>query len=146
MSNESDSKKEEQSTEIAASSSKDELPPINPPQTKTPVQFNQQINYQQIPPSAWSGLTPDQRMQLSMAILDKMDTIDERHYNFAVDQIGKDARHGTIRSICGTVIAVCGFGLSAYLALHGQSFVSSTISLPLGTIIAMIVGNRVLKA
>ena len=43
-----------------------ELPPVSPPSTKIPVQFNQQVNvYQQIPPSAWDRLEFDQIVELS---------------------------------------------------------------------------------
>lgn len=128
--------------EIIPAAKTDELPPISPPQTKTPVTFNQQINYQQIPPSAWDGLTPDQRMELSKNILEKMDAIDERHYNFAVKHIDIETKRGTIRAICGTLIALLGFGTSAYLATHNQTLAGLTISLPLATIIAVVVGNR----
>ena len=49
-------------TEPSGESEKPDLPPPpNPPQTKTPVQFNQQLNYyQQIPSSAWDGLSNEQ--------------------------------------------------------------------------------------
>ena len=41
-----------------------------PPQTKTPIQFNQQVNvYQQIPHSAWDGLSANQIVDLSKEIL-----------------------------------------------------------------------------
>ncbi len=120
----------------------DELPPITPPETKTPITFNQQINYQQIPLSAWDDLTPDQRLELSKSILKTMDSIDERHYNFAVKRIDIETKRGTIRAISGTVIALIGFGLAAYLAMHGQTVVGLTISLPLVTIVAIVVGSR----
>jgi hypothetical protein len=132
----------DEKAEIVSTSKTDELPPITPPQTKTPITFNQQINYQQIPPSAWDGLTPEQRMELSKAILEKMDSMDERHYNFAVRHVDIETKRGTIRAVCGTLIALLGFGLTAYLALHGQVFVGLTISLPLATIIAIVVGSR----
>jgi hypothetical protein len=124
----------------------EELPAINPPQTKTPVSFNQQVNnFQQIPPSAWDGLTPDQRMELTRQILAQMDSMDKRHYDFAVDHVKADARRGVIGAICGGIIAILGFSIAAYLATHGQTIVALSVSMPLATILAIIVGNRVVS-
>jgi hypothetical protein len=121
----------------------DELPVISPPQTKTPISFNQQVNnFQQIPPSAWDGLTPVQRMELSKSILAQMDSMDQRHYDFAVKHVETETTRGVIRAVCGTVITVAGFSFAAYLAMHGQTILGLSISLPLATILAIVVGNR----
>jgi hypothetical protein len=130
---------------VALEASADQLPAIIPPQTKTPVSFNQQINnFQQIPPSAWDGLTPSQRMELSKSILKQMDSMDQRHYDYAVTQVQTETKRGTIRAICGSVIAMAGFLIAAYLGLHGQVILGLSISMPLATIIALVVGNRFL--
>jgi hypothetical protein len=145
MSEDSKTKPEnDDKVEIVPTVKTDDLPPITPPQTKTPINFNQQINYQQIPPSAWDGLTPDQRIELSKNILEKMDAIDDRHYKFALKHIDIETKRGMIRAVCGTLIALFGFGISAYLATHNQTFSGLAISLPLATIIAVVVGNRVI--
>lgn len=128
--------------EIVSAVKAEELPAISPPETKTPVTFNQQINVQQIPPSAWDGLTPAQRMELSKAILTQMDTMDDRHYKFALKRVETETTRGTIRTVCGTLIAISGFSFAAYLAMHEQTILAMTISLPLATILAIVVGNR----
>ncbi len=46
--------------------------------------------------------------------------------------------------LCGSVIALGGFGLTTYLAMHGHEMVAMTVSLPLATILAIIVGNKVI--
>jgi hypothetical protein len=71
-----------------------QLPPVSPPSTKAPIQFNQQVNvYQQIPQSAWD---------------------------------------------------VAGFAATVFLATNGHELIALSISLPLATILAVIVGNRFL--
>lgn len=121
----------------------DELPAINPPATKTPVSFNQQINnFQQIPPSAWDGLTPEQRMELSKSILSQMDAMDQRHYEYAIKRVNTDTTRGTIRAVCGTLITVAGFSIAGYLGMHSQEILALSISMPLATILAIVVGNR----
>ena len=133
---------DEDKGEIVPAVKVEDLPAITPPQTKTPITFNQQNNFQQIPPSAWDGLTPAQRMDLSKAILFQMDTMDERHYKFAVKHVETETKQGTIRAICGTIITVAGFSFAAYLAMNGQTILAMSISLPLATILAIVVGNR----
>jgi len=131
------------STEVVPAVKTEELPAINLPQTKTPVSFNQQVNnFQQIPPSAWDGLTPEQRLELTHSILAQMDSMDKRHFDFAVTHVQTEARRSTIGSICGALIAILGFSLSAFLSLHGQTIVALSISMPLATILAIVVGNR----
>jgi predicted lipid-binding transport protein (Tim44 family) len=131
------------STEVVPTVKNEDLPAINLPQTKTPVSFNQQVNnFQQIPPSAWDGLTSEQRLELTRSILAQMDSMDKRHFDFAVTHVQTEARRSTIGSICGALIAILGFSLSAFLSLHGQTIVALSISMPLATILAIVVGNR----
>ncbi len=132
-------------TEPSGESEKPDLPPPpNPPQTKTPVQFNQQLNYyQQIPSSAWDGLSNEQIVDLSKSILIQMDRFDERQFKFAMDQAKK--LDSTRRRILfsGSSVAIIGFAIAAYLALNGHTFVAMSISIPLATILAVIVGNKI---
>lgn len=59
----------------------DQLPPVTPPTTKAPVQFNQQVNvYQQIPQSAWDRLDAEQIMELSRRIIEQIDVADKRQF------------------------------------------------------------------
>jgi hypothetical protein len=133
----------QEGAEIAPATKSEELPKINLPQTKTPVSFNQQVNnFQQIPPSAWDGLTPGQRLELTRSILAQMDSMDKRHYDFAVTHVRAEATRSNVGSICGALIAVLGFSLSGYLSLHGETIVALSISMPLATILAIVVGNR----
>ena len=132
-------------TEPSEELKKPELPPPpTPPNTKTPVQFNQQLNfYQQIPSSAWDGLSTEQIIDLSKSILMQMDRFDERQFKFAMDQAKKlDATRRRIL-LSASSVAIIGFATAAYLALNGHTFVAMSISIPLATILAVIVGNKI---
>lgn len=121
------------------------LPPVTPPTTKAPVQFNQQVNvYQQIPQSAWDRLTADQIVELSKTIIQQIDVADKRQFDFAVQQEATSRSGKKIAICCGSVVAVIGFAATAYLAANGHELVALSISLPLATILAIIVGNRFL--
>jgi len=122
-----------------------ELPQIAPPVTKTPVQFNQQVNiYQQIPQSAWDRLTAEQIVELSKVIVQQIDTADKRQFDYAISQANSEHSGKKIAVICGSAVAILGFSVTAYLALHGQVVPALSISLPLATILAVIVGRRFL--
>lgn len=51
------------------------LPPVVPPTTKTPFQFNQQINIQQIPSRAWEKLSADQIVDLTKTIVNQIENL-----------------------------------------------------------------------
>ena len=120
-------------------------PPPTPPQTKTPVQFNQQVNvYQQIPQSAWTGLNSDQIVDLSKVILHQMETFDKRQFDYAMEQSDKQDSRKRRTVTYGSIVAVIGFIITAYLATNGHELVAMTISMPLATILAIIVGNRLI--
>jgi hypothetical protein len=46
--------------------------------------------------------------------------------------------------VWGSAITLAGFAATVYMGLHGHEFIALTISLPLSTILAIIVGNRFL--
>jgi hypothetical protein len=123
-----------------------ELPPVSPPSTKTPVQFNQQVNvYQQIPPSAWDRLSSDQIVELSRIIVKQIDIADRRQFEYAIEQAKADCSGKKMALACGAAIALGGFGGAIYLGMHGHEFIALSITLPLATILAVIVGNRFLE-
>lgn len=135
---------EESSTDLQASVEDSSSPPeIVPPKTKAPVQFNQQNNfYQQIPITAWDRLSPDQVVELSKRVLDHENELDKRAYEFAKERVGRDDQRGKRNLYLGSVIVVVAFSIAGYLSLHGHDFIASTISLPLVTLLAMLVGNK----
>lgn len=68
-----------------------QLPPVNPPSTKAPVQFNQQVNfYQQIPQTAWDRLAPEHIVDLSKAIIAQIDVADKRQFDYAMEHARKE--------------------------------------------------------
>jgi len=122
-----------------------ELPPVSPPSTKAPVQFNQQVNvYQQIPLSAWDRLNADQIVELSKVILEQIDVADKRQFEYAIEQNRADGSGKKMALVCGAAIALGGFGGTVYLGMHGHELIALSIALPLATILAVIVGNRFL--
>lgn len=122
------------------------LPPINPPSTKAPVQFNQQVNvYQQIPPSAWDRLSSEQIVELSRVIVQQIDVADKRQFDYAIQQNKSSCSGKKTALMCGSVIALGGFGATIFLGMHGHEFIALSIALPLATILAVIVGNRFLE-
>jgi hypothetical protein len=118
------------------------LPPVVPPSTKTPFQFNQQINIQQIPPKALEKLSPDQLYNLSNSALAQFERSDERHFKYALEQISSSARTQRIAMSIGGLIALGGMGAVTYLAMQGHEVIAAIVGTFLATVIAMTIGNR----
>lgn len=118
--------------------------PPSPPDTKTPVQFAQQITFNQIPQSAWGQLDADQIVDLSKTILHHANVIDERHFKFAMSQSVRDANGKKWSTTVGGIIAVAGFGVATLLATAGHPHVAIAVAVMIGTILATVVGNRFL--
>ena len=122
-----------------------ELPPVSPPSTKVPVQFNQQVNvYQQIPPSAWDRLSAEQIVELSKIIVHQIDIADKRQFDYAIEQNKAECSGKRMAMACGAVIRLGGFGGTMYLGMHNHELIALSIALPLATTLAVIVGNRFL--
>ena len=121
------------------------LPPVNPPATKTPLQLNQQVNvYQQIPPNAWNSLSQAQVFELTKDILKLSDGIDKRHFDHATNLADKRSARDKISMGVGGAIAILGIGGAIYLGANGHEMIAMSISLPLATILAVVVGRRLL--
>lgn len=123
-----------------------QLPPLRPPQTIAPVQFNQQVNLsiQQIPSSAWDRLSAEQIMEVSKQIISQVEAADKRQYDYAMEDIRRSSAGKRMAVICGSLVTAAGYSIAGYLAAHGQSLVAACIVLPITTVLAVIVGNRFL--
>ena len=117
------------------------IPPVVPPHTATPFQFNQ-VNIQQIPPKVWHKLSPEQIFELSRRIIDQVETMDKRQFDIAKERNATQARSRSIAMIAGGIVAIAGIGASTYLASAGNAIVAGIIATFLATIIAVIVGNK----
>ena len=117
------------------------IPPVVPPHTATPFQFNQ-VNIQQIPPKVWDKLSPEQIFELSQRIIDQVETMDKRQFDIAKERNATQARSRSIAMIAGGIVAIAGIGASTYLASAGNAIVAGIIATFLATIIAVIVGNK----
>src|SRR5271156_3145771 len=105
------------------------LPPVVPPDTKAPVQFNQQVNLsiQQIPASAWDRLAPKQIVEVSGMILKQIESTDERHFTFATEAVRRRSKGMMVAIIAGSVVAVTGYLSVLFLALKGHDLAAVTV-------------------
>ena len=121
------------------------LPPFVPPQTKTPFTFNQQVNIQRIPNQAWDRLSPDQIVDLSKTIIEQVDKMDRRHFEWAMERARRsDVTHNR-GMIIGGFVAVVGISGVIYLAAQGHEVVAAILGTFLATILAVVLGNRILR-
>ena len=84
-------------------------------------------------------------MDLSKAIIAQIDVADRRQFDYAMEAARKEQSGKRLAIICGALIAVAGYGATTWLAIHGQSVAALSISLPLTTVLAMVIGNRFLE-
>ena len=105
-----------------------QLPPLKPPQTIAPVQFNQQVNLsiQQIPTSAWDKLSSEQIL-VSGQIIAQVDAADKRQFVYAMEK-SRSSSGKRMAIICGSVVTAVGYSISGYLASHGQSMVAAHLT------------------
>ena len=83
-------------------------------------------------------------MDLSKRIIEQIDVADKRQFEYAVAEANSQ-KSGKRTAICiGAIIAVAGFAATVFLASNGHEIIALSISLPLATILAVIVGNRFL--
>ena len=124
-------------------SGKPPAPPVKPPRTATPIQYNQQINIQQIPSTAWGRLSSDQITALYDLTLQHMDRSESRHLEFAMDQAGKQSAFQKLNVLIGGGVALAGIAATAYLGVTGHESVAIAIAASLATLIAVVVGKFV---
>lgn len=117
--------------------------PLTPPQTKAPVQFNQQVNnYYSIPQTVWDRLSPEQIVDLSKAIIAHAVDADRRSFEFAMNEARSERQGKKLAMIVGGLVTVLGIGGAIYLGMNNHPIIALSVALPLATIVAMLVGNR----
>lgn len=121
------------------------LPPIVPPATKTPFQFNQQINIQQIPTRAWEKLSADQIVDLTKTIVSQIEKSDERQFNWAMEQAKSSGETQRVAMAIGGVIALVGFGTATYLTVQGHQVIGGMLATFLATVISVTIGNKLIQ-
>ena len=80
-------------------------------------------------------------VDLSKYIITTANTLDERHFQYAMDRAEKRSMKDKLRHGIGGMIACVGMIGSIYLAMNGHDFIALSLSLPLATILAVIVGR-----
>jgi len=128
--------------DLVAPAPEPSLPPVIPPQTNTPFQFNQQVNIQQIPPKVWDKLSAEQIFDLSKAIVAQVEAMDSRHFELAREKASSAATTKRQSVIIGGVLALAGLAAATYLAASGNGIVGGIIATFLATIIAVVIGSR----
>ena len=119
------------------------IPAGEPPSTTAPVQ-NTQINFQQIPPQALDKLSPEQVLDFHKSILDHMDRNESRRFEFIMDQASRKNASQRLYAFMGGSIALAGIAAATYLAAASNESVAIAIATSLATIIAVVVGSRII--
>jgi hypothetical protein len=85
-------------------------------------------------------------VDLSKCVMSQIDAIDRRHMEFAMDEAKRQASGQKLCVVVGALIFSIGIIAAIYLGMSGHEFIALSISLPLATIVAVVVGNRFLKS
>ncbi|MBX9601893.1 MAG: hypothetical protein K2X35_12845 [Bryobacteraceae bacterium] len=113
-----------------------------PPQTRTPVTFNQQINVQHIPQRAWEKLSPDQIFELSKQVIEQVDRIDTRHFEWAKQASQQQEERHKRSTLVGGLVGTAGLLIVTYLTMNGHEVIAAIIATFLVTLVAVIVGRQ----
>lgn len=135
--------------EIDSSSDGNNSAPALPPTPATPgttaeIQYNQ-LNIQQIPPSVLDRLPPDQVVELYNSTLKYMDTVNNRRFEVAITESNRKGAAEKRNVWIGTLLSIVGLGCASLLAVSGHEEVALAVVTFLATIIAVVVGNKLLK-
>ena len=121
------------------------LPPSPPtPGTGAGLQFNQ-LNIQQIPPSALDRLSPDQVLAFYQSTLEHMESADSRRFEFAMAHSKREGTAEKRNVWIGGLLGIAGLVVACVLALRGHEAVAMAVVSFLATIIAVVVGSKLLK-
>ena len=77
-------------------------------------------------------------------IVKQIDATDQRHFDYAMESVKRSTSGKKVAIWCGGLIFFVGVAATTFLATHGHEISALTISLPLATILAVVVGNRFL--
>ena len=119
------------------------VPLVPSPPTDAGFQFNQ-LNVQQIPQTALDKLSSEQLAGLLESALSHSDKLDERRFRFAMDRAEKESSSNKLTTIVGGVIAIGGFSTLAALTYMDNDIVAGIVATFLATIIAVVVGSKLL--
>lgn len=114
------------------------------PGTGAGIQLNQ-LNIQQIPPTALDRMSPDQVLAFYQSTLKHNDSADDRRFEFAMAHIEKEGAAAKRNVWIGGSLGIAGLVGACVLALHGHEAVAMAVVSFLATIMAVVVGSRLLK-
>lgn len=108
-----------------------------------PAQYTQ-LNFTNLPTAAWSKLNSSQLEKILLNVLELTRVQDDRRFQITMEQL-KAANRGAIQTrYLGGFIAVAGLAAVVYLASIGQVAAATGIGASVATLVAVIVGKRVL--
>lgn len=120
--------------------------PASPPTpgTGTRIQFNQ-LHVQQISTSTLDRLLPDQVRAFHQSTLEQMESVDRRRFEFAMAHSKREGAAERRNAWIGGSLGIAGLGCTCVLALLGHETVATAVVSFLATIIAVVVGSKLLK-
>ena len=74
----------------------------------------------------------------------QIDVADKRQFDYAIEQNKAACSGKKMAILCGSVICLGGFGSGIYLGMQGHEAIALSVTLPLATILAVVVGRRFL--
>lgn len=121
------------------------LPPSPPmPGTRARIQFNQ-LHVQQISPSTLDRLSPDQVRAFQLSTLEHMESVDRRRFEFKMAHSKREGAAERRNAWIGGLLGIAGLGSACVLALHGHVEVAMAVVASSATIIAVVVGSKLVK-
>lgn len=119
--------------------------PPPPPPTHTPATLNQQININQLPPTLWDKLDPQQTRELTSELIGKFDEADARRIALERERLQAETNSTNLAVLVGFLLIAGGLGLVGYLAVQGKQEVALAVGSSLVTLVSVVVGRRWLR-
>ena len=103
-----------------------------------------QVNVTNLPATAWNRLSGAQLEKILLNVLELTKTQDDRRFQLSMQQFAAANRNAMHTRYLGAFIATVGLGAAVYLASIGQTTAAATIGTAVATMVAVIVGKKVL--
>jgi len=103
-----------------------------------------QVSITNLPATAWNKLSSAQLEKILLNVLEVTKTQDDRRFQLSMEQFAAANRSAMHTRYLGAFVATVGLGAAVYLASIGQATAAATIGTVVATLVAVIVGKRVL--
>jgi hypothetical protein len=119
----------------------EDLTPPTEPKTSVPIRLEQAIG-PQIPITEWSKLSGDQFFSLASRIIELSGELEKKRLDQEQQRINHDDAVKARNLMAGILIVIVGIGAAVYLAINNQVSVALSITGPLATLVAVVIGRR----